>query len=158
MYPAHGAAGGRPGGLVLLLVICLIVCLTGHELSMTPYTPPGAMAAEGLAPEVTAQVAAGQAVYLHTCARCHGPLGGKGITAPHLMGEEIAARLETFQTAEALFTFTRFAMPQDKPGTLPEEEYWAVLAFVLTSNGFRLGNQATLGAATAAGVQLTRQR
>jgi hypothetical protein len=79
-----------------------------------------------------------------------------GTTAPHLIGEEMAARLETFQTAAALFTFSRFAIPQDKPGSLPEDDYWAVLAFVLASNGFPPGDNGVLGPATAAGVMLKR--
>jgi len=82
------------------------------------------------------QVKAGQAVYLRECARCHGPIDGEGISAPTLIGSEEAKRLASFQTAAALFTFIRFAMPQDKPGSLPEEDYWAVLAFVLARNGF----------------------
>ena len=67
----------------------------------------------------------------------------------------MAARLETFQTAAALFTFTRFAMPQDKPGTLPEDAYWAVLAFVLASNGFSLGNEDVLASNRSRGRRHT---
>ncbi|HXH08306.1 MAG TPA: cytochrome c [Alphaproteobacteria bacterium] len=101
------------------------------------------------------QVQAGQAVYLRECARCHGPIGGEGISAPTLIGTEEAKRLASFQTAAALFTFIRFAMPQDKPGSLPEEDYWAVLAFVLARNGFVEEGMA-LEPATAEGLLLRR--
>jgi hypothetical protein len=46
-------------------------------------------------------------------------------------------------------------MPQDMPGRLPEEDYWAVLAFVLARNGF-IGEHVTLGPATVEGLALRR--
>lgn len=159
MWPTRGRSRRRVGGFVLLGVLLLIAPAGRLALLLAQRTSPGWMAAETILPEAASpQVATGRAVYIHACARCHGPLGGKGTTAPHLIGEEMAARLETFQTAAALFTFTRFAMPQDKPGSLLEDEYWAVLAFVLASNGFPLGDDGALGPATAAGVMLKRER
>jgi mono/diheme cytochrome c family protein len=101
------------------------------------------------------QVSAGREVYLRECTRCHGPIDGDGITAPSLFGAEPAKKLASFQTSQALFTFVRFAMPQDKPGSLPEEDYWAVLAFVLARNGF-IDEDVTLGPATAEDVLLRR--
>lgn len=159
MWQAQGCSRGRVGGFILL-VACLLVVPAGElDLLWAPSTPQDWMAAGTISPEATSpQVAAGRTVYIRACARCHGPLGGKGTTAPHLIGEEMAARLETFPTAAALFTFTRFAMPQDKPASLPEDEYWAVLAFVLASNGFPLGNDGALGPVTAAGMLLKRER
>ncbi|MGE3538702.1 MAG: c-type cytochrome [Candidatus Tectimicrobiota bacterium] len=101
------------------------------------------------------QVETGRQVYVRECARCHGPIGGTGQTAPALLSRDMAQRLTTFQTASALFTFLRFSMPQDKPGSLSEADYWAVLAFVLTHNGL-LTTPAPLGPETADGLLLRR--
>ena len=79
------------------------------------------------------QVAVGRAVYLNHCARCHGEQG-EGIDAPALMGES-SNRLQGFLTAASLYRYLRFLMPLDDPGGLPEEDYWAVLAYLLVQNG-----------------------
>lgn len=101
------------------------------------------------------QVERGRSVYGRDCARCHGPVGGTGQTAPALVSREMAQKLTTFQTAMALFTFLRFAMPQDKPGSLSEEDYWAVLAFILAHNGL-LTASVSLGPETADSLLLRR--
>lgn len=104
---------------------------------------------------VSSQVEIGRNVYVRECARCHGPIGGPGQTAPALVSREIAQKLTTFQTSGALFTFLRFAMPQDKPGSLSEEDYWAVQAFVLMNNRL-LYNDVSLGPETADSPLLRR--
>jgi cytochrome c len=100
-------------------------------------------------------VHAGRDVYLRECARCHGPIDGEGLTAPPLFGAEPARKLASFQTSQALYTFIRFAMPQDKPGSLPEEDYWAVLAFVLLRNGF-IDEDFSVGPETVVSLRLHR--
>jgi S-disulfanyl-L-cysteine oxidoreductase SoxD len=112
-----------------------------------------ARAGDSSAGSVSNQVNAGRDVYLHECARCHGPIDGEGLTAPPLFGAEPAKKLASFQTSQALYTFIRFAMPQDKPGSLLEEDYWAVLAFVLARNGF-IAEDFAVGPETAHGLQL----
>lgn len=104
---------------------------------------------------VSSQVTSGQDVHGRECVRCHGPVGGQGETAPSLVSPEMAQKLTTFHTVSALFTFVRLAMPQDKPGTLPEADYWAVLAFILTQNGL-LKEPIALGPDTAEGLRLQR--
>lgn len=115
--------------------------------------PP--VAASSAQDVVAAQIVAGREVYERECVRCHGPMGSQGETAPSLISPEMGHRLTAYPTASALFTFLRFAMPQDKPGTLPEADYWAVLAFVLAQNGL-LKEQVMLGTDTAEGVRLQR--
>lgn len=138
------------GLLAWLLVMSGLLQDRWDVASMRP-----ALAATDVATPVSMQVRAGQAVYLRECARCHGPIDGEGISAPTLIGAEEAKRLVSFQTAAGLFTFIRFAMPQDKPGSLPEEDYWAVLAFVLARNGF-VEEGIALEPATAEGLLLRR--
>lgn len=45
--------------------------------------------------------------------------------------------------------------PADAPGTLKEDEYWAVLAFLLKENGVYQGDK-PLGRDNAAGISLKR--
>ena len=78
-------------------------------------------------------MAVGRAVYLNHCARCHGEQG-EGIEAPALMGEA-SNRLQGFPTAAILYRYVRFLMPLDNPDSLPEKDYWAVLAYLLVQNG-----------------------
>jgi mono/diheme cytochrome c family protein len=114
-----------------------------------------ARAGNSSAGSVSTQVAAGRDVYLRECARCHGPIDGEGITAPALFGVEPAKKLASFQTSQALYTFIRFSMPQDRPGSLPEEDYWAVLAFVLARHGF-IAEDFTIGPETVESLRLQR--
>jgi len=139
-----------PAGARLLALLLATIDPFQGAISLNPR-----LAATAAATPASAQVRAGQAVYLRECARCHGPIDGEGISAPKLIGAEEAKRLASFQTAAELFTFIRFAMPQDKPASLPEEDYWAVLAFVLARNGFLEGGVA-LGPETAEGLRLQR--
>ena len=57
--------------------------------------------------------------------------------------------------AQELFNFASAYMPADAPGTLKEDEYWAVLAFLLKQNGLSLGDK-PLGRDNAAGISLKR--
>jgi cytochrome c len=114
-----------------------------------------ARAGNSSAGSVSNQVAAGRDVYLRECVRCHGPIDGEGVTAPALFGAEPAKKLASFQTPQALYTFIRFAMPQDKPGSLPEEDYWAVLAFVLARHGL-IAEDFAVGPETVEGLRLQR--
>jgi cytochrome c len=119
-----------------------------------PVGPRGALAVVAQRTPA-AQTAMGQAVYERDCARCHGPIDGQGDTAPTLFGPDARKRLAAFQTAAALFSFLRFAMPQDRPGSLSEAEYWAVLAFLLRRHGL-LADDRALDPAVAQGLALTR--
>jgi hypothetical protein len=46
-------------------------------------------------------------------------------------------------------------MPQDKPESLPEEDYWAVLALVLLRNGF-IDEDFSVGPETVVGLPVQR--
>jgi mono/diheme cytochrome c family protein len=122
-------------------------------LAHDPVSLVAAEAGEWPSGSVSNQVDAGRDVYLRECVRCHGPIDGQGRTAPALFGAEPAKKLASFQTSQALYTFIRFGMPQDKPGSLSEEDYWAVLAFVLARNSF-IDVNFTVGPETVHGLQL----
>lgn len=99
------------------------------------------------------QIAQGRELFQMYCARCHGA-HGEGRIAPALIGPKHGLR--GYQTAQRLNAYVSRIMPSDAPGTLKEDEYWAVLAFVLDSNGY-LPKGTRLETNNAANVQLPQQ-
>ena len=73
------------------------------------------------------QVALGQKVYLAHCAACHGQKGEGGGAHP-LVGP---GKLRSYQNAYNLYNYTKLTMPFDRPQSLKDEEYWAVVAYML---------------------------
>jgi len=74
---------------------------------------------------------AGREVFARECAECHGAQG-EGLEGPVLIGEN--TNLPAFGTAEGLYEFISQGMPLDAPGSLPQQEYLEVLAFLLLEN------------------------
>lgn len=88
---------------------------------------------------------------------CHGgKLGYDGFEfprfAPRVIGGGALAR---FATAQDLFDFLKAEMPFQAPGSLSDEIYWQLSAYLLRENGFTTGSK-ELSAATAAQVRLER--
>ena len=117
--------------------------------------PPATVAAisAGTVPTAsfTDQVAAGQQLFEEHCANCHGA-SGEGKKGPRLVGVAQGAlpleppagakyRKNEFHTAADVATFVVKNMPPDAPGSLTEQEYWAILAFDLKANGIDLGTK-----------------
>ena len=104
-------------------------------------------------PFTVAQATAGRAAYEMSCAGCHGA-DLRGV--PALAGPDFASSWSTRSTRD-LFNTIRASMPSDRPGSLSEETYLNVVAFILQSNGRTPGTQALtpttdvpIGAAAAA--------
>ena len=76
------------------------------------------------------QAARGGQVYAATCARCHPP--------GQLDGEAFTVAWNEAR-AVTLFTTLRNTMPQDKPGSLTDEQYVDVIAHMLQRNGVLAG-------------------
>jgi cytochrome c len=83
----------------------------------------------------------GRSVYRERCAACHGPQG-EGGSGGHLAGRGSLSDPDPDQTvgnywpyATTLFDFIRRAMPMDAPGSLRNDEIYAVSAYVLYLNG-----------------------
>jgi len=77
--------------------------------------------------DARAQVARGEQLYQQRCAVCHQPGGiGRDLTA---------SLLATRGTALRVFTDIRTTMPYDDPGSLPEQDYWDVTAYLLSDRG-----------------------
>ncbi|HZT06482.1 MAG TPA: c-type cytochrome [Chloroflexota bacterium] len=80
------------------------------------------------------QAAAGRAVFQEICANCHGE-SGEGIDdAPAVIGPGNA--LADYRTAGRLFNFISSEMPDDDPGSLTQQQYYDVLAYLLDQNGW----------------------
>ncbi len=115
------------------------------------------LAALGAARAFTAeQVDKGQEIFRLQCARCHGP-SGQGIsniyhdmTAPPLIGAGAfplnlrpyqKMRHFQFRTVRDIFEFASAVMPADQPASLSAEDYWDVIAYLLSANGERVNGQ-----------------
>ena len=90
------------------------------------------------------QVARGKAAYSANCASCHsGDLRGNSNT-PSLLGMSFMFIWEN-QSLGDLYTKMREEMPSDRPASLSTQTYADLLAFLLQSNQFPVGEQELKG-------------
>lgn len=90
------------------------------------------------------QAAEGLANYTQSCAACHGADLRTLPTAP-LEGEEFIAKWRTRSTNDLLAQM-RTTMPPESPGSLGEDGYLAVMAYILQRNGNPPSDQRLLSA------------
>jgi hypothetical protein len=132
-------------------------------------------------PENPTQADYGQQTYYYVCMACHGDRGQglspewieewdlepnacwqskchasnhppDGFILPHTIPGVVGAVLtDRFGSALDLYTYIKAAMPWHAPGTLKDEEYWNVTAFLLRLNELDEGVE-TLDAARAAQI------
>lgn len=88
----------------------------------------------------------GRALFAVQCAACHG-LNGEGASAPKLVGAEPASGFgedwkdhprtigNWWPYATTVFDYVRRAMPQYAPGSLSNDQVYALTAFLLEQNG-----------------------
>ena len=113
-------------------------------------------------------VTQGQAIYARQCASCHGANGeGAPPLYPPLIGRPPAAENFAFGTnpmlprtidnywpyATAVFDYVRRAMPLDTPGSLTDDEVYAVTAYLLAANQV-IPMTATLDSASLVAVKM----
>lgn len=99
------------------------------------------------------QVELGGMLFGEHCAGCHGDAGQGDAAVPALVGLEqgalpleprpYAVRTTRFETVADVASFVVANMPADAPGSLSEQEYWALLAFDLSANGLELDQKLT---------------
>lgn len=84
----------------------------------------------------------GKAVYAAQCARCHGATGREGPEDVLVGGIGSLATARPVRTvgsywpyATTLWDYVNRAMPFDRPGVLPPDDVYAVVAFMLQLNG-----------------------
>ena len=113
---------------------------------------------EGLPPG-SGSAAEGRLVYELSCMQCHGPTGTEGPNDPLVATGEWEqwppgrAFGAFWPYATTLFDYTRRAMPQLTPGTLSNDELYAVVAYVLHLNGL-LPEDAVLDAESLAAINM----
>jgi S-disulfanyl-L-cysteine oxidoreductase SoxD len=110
--------------------------------------------------------AAGAALYAEKCAACHGsegqgmPVPGRA-PYPRLVGgigtlasEDPVKTVGSFWPyATILFDYIRRAMPFDAPGSLSNDQVYALSAFILAKNGI-IANNAVMDAKTLPAVKM----
>src|SRR6266571_5117365 len=87
-----------------------------------------------------AQAAHGRATYIVRCAECHLP-DLKGSAGPALAGSTFLSGWGT-RTVRELFAFIKGSMPPGAEGSLSDETYLDVVAYILQANGHAEGIQA----------------
>ena len=99
------------------------------------------------APYTAAQAEAGRETYQAVCAACHMPdLAGRD-DAPSLTDAYFASSWGGYPVS-TLLEFVEGNMPLTAPGSLNEEDYVAVVAYLLSMNGAPAGDTPlTMGAA-----------
>ena len=94
----------------------------------------------GAGPYTAAQAQAGRTAYQATCASCHAPdLSGR--EGPQLAGANFMTQWGDKTTGD-LIGFMRTTMPPGAGGSLPDQTYINLAAFILDANSARPGNQA----------------
>jgi alcohol dehydrogenase (cytochrome c) len=94
-----------------------------------------------VAPSFTAeQASVGQAAYKKSCARCHGANVDDGEFAPPLRGGPFAEHWAE-QPVSGLFAKIKSSMPPDAPGSLSDQTYTDVIAYLLSENGALPGSR-----------------
>jgi len=106
-------------------------------------------AQQGAGIYTAAQAVAGRATYQANCSGCHGAdLGGLNSAAALAGGLFMSSWGD--RTPSDLVTFLEGAMPPGNPGSLGEQGYVNVTAFILDFNGARAGNQPLTAASKVA--------
>ncbi|GLU30510.1 c-type cytochrome [Trinickia caryophylli] len=82
------------------------------------------------------QVSHGKKLYANACAKCHGAKL-EGVTAPALTGPAFAPASNSHLTIGGIFGYMSTNMPADRPGKLKPQDYADIMAFLLSSNGYR---------------------
>jgi ABC-type amino acid transport substrate-binding protein/mono/diheme cytochrome c family protein len=88
------------------------------------------------------QAAKGAIAYYQNCAMCHGPaLDGQlgGYSGPALKGADFADPSYHFHVHD-IFKFVSKQMPAATPGSLPDDLYVEIMAFILQQNGYPAGS------------------
>ena len=110
----------------------------------------------------------GGVIYAQKCASCHGPKGeGMPPLYPQLIGRDSAGETFNFASnpklartignywpyATTVFDYVRRAMPMAAPGTLGNNELYAITAYLLAENKV-IASDATLDSASLVAVKM----
>ena len=111
-------------------------------------------------PPGSGTAAIGKQVYTQKCLTCHGPTGKEGPQDILAGGKGSLATPKPEKTvgsywpyATTLWDYIRRAMPFDHPGTLSNDDIYAVTAYVLYLNDI-VGDDTVLSQSTLAAIQM----
>jgi len=117
-------------------------------------------------PQGRGTAADGAKIYGSSCIACHGvdlqgtPLGDRLVPAPDALGfpdgdVPISTRAigNYWPYATTVFDYVRRAMPSDRPGSLSDDEVYAVTAYLLWKNGI-IDETAVMSAETLFPIQM----
>jgi mono/diheme cytochrome c family protein len=85
-----------------------------------------------------AQASSGRELYRKNCASCHGNQLQGGAGAP-LAGAAFTTKWSD-RTVKDLYTFVHQSMPMSAPGSLSDQQYSDIIAYILQRNGFPSGS------------------
>ena len=110
-------------------------------------------------PPGSGSAAEGATVYATHCASCHGPRGEGGV-GPMLVGGEAPTAMGTQKTianhwpyATTVFDNIRRSMPFESPRSLSNDDYYAVVAWILAQNGI-IADRDVMNAKTLPAVRM----
>jgi mono/diheme cytochrome c family protein len=121
-----------------------VVCLVGFALILSACSGGGAGTVAPQGQQVSGdqaardqQIAAGKSSYAGSCASCHGQEMGGG-SGPALT----ASTISKYKDAKSLYDYTAKRMPTFSPGSLTEEQYLNIVAYMLNPIGVLPADQA----------------
>ncbi len=130
--------------------LCFVICLMGAgTMSFVLGTPHSGSAQQTPAADQQtvwdgvfneAQAERGQLLYTESCSGCHAPDLRGDNTSPSLVGMSFTF-LWGGSTLGELFDRIQERMPTDRPGSLSDQTYRDILAFVLRANSYPAGTQ-----------------
>jgi cytochrome c len=144
---------------------------TGATPPSTGTETPAATGAPGATPAATSpttattaggggpadQIAAGKKLYTDKCASCHGADGKGDKSDPPVVGTgalpvapppKAKLRKGPFNNVQDVAAFVKKSMPMDNPGTLKDEDVYAILAFNLDANGIKVDKKVDAASAS----------
>jgi thiosulfate dehydrogenase len=81
-------------------------------------------------PSAHGDSARGVALFISSCARCHGPDATGSLIAPPLWGKRSFSIAASMAREERAAAFIKRNMPMDKPGTLTQDEAYDLAAYI----------------------------
>jgi alcohol dehydrogenase (cytochrome c) len=115
-------------GAAAVLLVALPLAGLKSAVAQQPASPTGQAA------YAASQAVAGQEVYRVACASCHLPTLRGTFEAPELAGPNFRNAWGNRPVSE-LLDYSRRTMPLQAPGSLTDEQYAAVTAYMLRENG-----------------------
>lgn len=116
----------------------------GRSLTVAALTLAGVMATgtafADAGPFTQQQAEDGHTKFNNHCAQCHRP-NMQGAQGPALVGDEFKEKWAGKPVAE-LREYIHANMPQNAPGSLPEDQLDPIVAWILSKNGVQAGDKA----------------